>query len=364
VNVVQPAVDLASVPTAPTSLSTDSAFWTRVGVPNASHTQISAFQSPRAGAGGLTVTITNSNPAVAQLVTTALTGQQVTVPIALGQVNSPTTVAAGGVAFHALAAGVTTVSAAIPGFITTTSGSVGVTVNTPTISLLGFSLASTTVGAGLQETGFTARLAATQHGGVTVHIASSNDAVAVVSPNDTTAGSAAFDMFVPNGSTDVSFVIQGVGGAPVPATVTITASAAGFTNASATATIVQPALQLTGLGATIAAGGADDPFQVQIGIPNVNQTSLVVFQGVRAGGAPLTVTVTHTNTAAAQLRTTASTAQTVTVPIAVRQSTSPNGVAAGGVALDPLASGQTTVSASIPGFIVTNAGSQGVTITP
>ena len=88
------------------------------------------------------------------------------------------------------------------------------------------------------------------------------------------------------------------------------------------------------------------------------------FQVVRRGGAPLTVTVTHTNPAAAQLRTTALTGQTVTILIGVGQSSWPATVAAGGVAFDPVAPGQTIVTASIPGFIVTTAGSVTVTITP
>ena len=50
-----------------------------------------------------------------------------------------------------------------------------------------------------------------------------------------------------------------------------------------------------------------------------------------------------------------------TVAIAEGQSTSPG--AAGGIEFDPLNVGTTTVSASIPGFIVTTAGTQLVTVT-
>jgi len=358
--VVQAALDISSLSTTATSLSADDPFWIRVGLPNAARTALNALQPPRAGA-PLTVTITNSNPAVAQLVTTALTGQQVTVTLPAGQLNSATTVAQGGVALHALGSGSSTVSATIPGFLSTTAAAPTVTVDAPTISLSSF---PTTIGAGLQVENFSANLAAAQHGGVTVHIASSNPAVALVSANDTTAGSASIDVFVANGFSTASFVVQGVENAPVPATVTITASAAGFTNVSGTATVVQPALRIVGLTASTAAAAADDPFQVQIGVPNVNRTDLVAVQVIRAGGTPLTVTVANSNAAVAQLRTSTGTAQTATVTIAVRQSSSPTSVVTGGVALDPLTPGQTTVSASIPGFVVTNAGSVAVTISP
>jgi hypothetical protein len=186
----------------------------------------------------------------------------------------------------------------------------------------------------------------------------------LVAPNTTAAGAASLDVALANGSTDVTFVIQGVEGAPVPSTVIITASAAGFTNGTGSVTVVQPALQIAGLPASTTPAAADGPFQVQIGIPNGAQAFLNSFQVVRRGAAPLTVTVTHTSPGAAQLRTAALTGQTVTLVIGIGQSSSPSTVASGGVAFDPLATGQTIVSASIPGFVVTTAGSIAVTITP
>src|SRR6185503_14180833 len=128
VTVVQAALDISSLPTTATSLSADDPFWIRVGLPNAARTALNVLQPPRVGA-PLTVTITNSNAAVAQLVTTALTGQQVAVTLPAGQLNSATTVAQGGVALHAGSPGSTTVSATIPGFIATTDASVAVTIS-------------------------------------------------------------------------------------------------------------------------------------------------------------------------------------------------------------------------------------------
>src|SRR5207237_498875 len=136
------------------------------------------------------------------------------------------------------------------------------------------------------------RLGATQHGGVTMHIESSSPAVALVSPNATTAGTGSIDVAVPNGSTDVSFVVQGIENASVPATVTITASASGFTSGTNTATVVQPALQIISLSTSLASTAADDPFQIQIGVANAAQTAVAFTQPLRTGGTPLTVTVT------------------------------------------------------------------------
>jgi hypothetical protein len=61
-------------------------------------------------------------------VTTSTIAQSVTVEIAEGVYDSPSTVAAGGVAFDPLGSGTTTVSATIAGFIATAAASVEVTV--------------------------------------------------------------------------------------------------------------------------------------------------------------------------------------------------------------------------------------------
>jgi hypothetical protein len=79
--------------------------------------------------GGSTLTtVTNSNTTVAQLTTAAGAVQSRTVQIVLGQFSSPSTVAAGGIAFDPLTAGSTTVSATIPNFVATTAATVTVTV--------------------------------------------------------------------------------------------------------------------------------------------------------------------------------------------------------------------------------------------
>lgn len=76
----------------------------------------------------MTATVVNSDAGVGQLTTNATTGQSVSVVIAEGSYDSPSSVAAGGVAFDALASGTTTVSADISGFIATAAASVEVTV--------------------------------------------------------------------------------------------------------------------------------------------------------------------------------------------------------------------------------------------
>jgi len=129
--VVQPALQITSLPSQTTTLTPNIPFTIQVGAPQSGNASLSGYQSVRAGGALKTVTLTSSDATVGQLVTTATTGQSVTVDIAVGQSGPPNTVTTGGVAFDPLAAGATTVEATIPGFITTTGGSKTVTVSPP-----------------------------------------------------------------------------------------------------------------------------------------------------------------------------------------------------------------------------------------
>ena len=346
---VQPAIRLESVVTSTTSLSPDQAFWVRVGLPLAGNSNLSVVQNVRVGSGSLTATVTNSNAAVARLTTLAGSAQSRTVTVPEGASASPTSVASGGVAFDPIGAGTTTVAASIPGFIATAATSVNVTVSGPGIQLLSL---PTTVGAGLQD-GYTARLGATQHGGVTMRIESANPAAVRVAPNATTPGTAFIDVFIPNTQTDASYTIQGIESAPIPSSATITVTATGFTTATGTVDVVQPAIRLESVVTSTTSLSPDQAFWVRVGLPFAGNSNLSVIQNVRVGSGSLTATVTNSNAAVAQLTTLTGSGQSRTVTIPENSSVSPTSVASGGVAFDPIGGRITTVSASIPGFIAT-----------
>ena len=96
---------------------------------DATGTAIAAEQVIRVGGVALTATVVNSNATVAQLVTSAVTGQSVTAVIGVGQTRTPNGVASGGLAFDPLASGTTVVSATIPGVTLTAGASATVVVN-------------------------------------------------------------------------------------------------------------------------------------------------------------------------------------------------------------------------------------------
>jgi hypothetical protein len=128
VNVVQPAVRINGLAASTTISAADDPFVVQVGIPVSGNTNV-RVQRVRFGGSALTAIIQSSVPAVGELVTTAFSGAAVDVQIQPGQYSSPSTVAAGGVAFTPLGAGITAVNTSVPGFITTTNGSVEVVVS-------------------------------------------------------------------------------------------------------------------------------------------------------------------------------------------------------------------------------------------
>ena len=261
--------------------------------------------------------------------------------IVAGDTGSPTTVAAGGVAFDPIGGGTTSVSASATGVRAAVP--VTVTVSSPGMTLLSV---PALVGAGLMAGGGTARLGATAHGGVTVRITSSNPELLLVSRTPTTAAGAFVDVPVANGSTDASYWVHGVEEAR--GTVTLTATAPGFTQTQATTTVAETGLQLQNVPGSTTTLSPDSAFSVNIGVLNASG-AIAQFQAVRTGAAPLSVTISHTNPAVAQLVSTSGAGQTRTVTIVAGDTNSPTTVAAGGVAFDPIGGGTTTVSASATG---------------
>ena len=194
--------------------------------------------------------------------------------------------------------------------------------------------------------GGTARLGESNHGGVTVRITSSNPELLLVSRTPTTAAAAFVDVPVANGSTDASYWVHGVEAAR--GTVTLTATAPGFTQTQATTTVAETGLQLRNVTTSTTTLSPDSAFWVSIGVLNASG-AVAQFQALRTGAAALSVTVSHTNTAVAQLVTTGGAGQTRTVTIVPGEFDSPTSVAAGGVAFDPIGGGTTTVNASATG---------------
>lgn len=358
--VVPGAVDLQGVPASTTPFTPSSAMYARLGYAQAGNTALAVVQNLRAGGPGAPVaTFTTPANGFGELRKTgSAPGTSQTVSFLAGVYYTPTDSSSGGVVFHPLANGSTTVSVTVPGFTATTAATRAVTVVAPTISV-----GSLTVGSGLQDnTSFT--LSAPNHGGVTVTLTGSDPAI-LLSPNATTAGQTSITIAVPNGTQTVGFYVQGVEGRTSGLTGSITASAPGFTDGSVSTSVVQAALDLQGVPTTMAVGAPDANVYVRVGTTSGANTSLNTVQTVRAGipGGGLTVTFNSSNVGAASLLTSSQPAgQSQTVQILAGQSNTPTSVGTGGVGLRRVAAGTSSISGSIPAFITTTNGTDVVTV--
>ena len=258
----------------------------------------------------------------------------------------------------------TTVTATGPaGF---TSDSIAVTVNQAPALIVPALLGA--VGGGLQLGGFSVTLTAAQQSVVRVHVESSDASRVLVASSPSAPGAGAIDIDIPAGMTAASFYVQGVdwtSGTSSAGSADLTFSAAGFTSDIASVNYVQPALEIDSLPTTTPAAAPNHDFRVRVGIAAAGGASLTAFQPRRPGGQPLSVTVTNSNAAVAQIDKIGGAAdlQVQVADIAVGASATPFN-ASGGLEFDPRGAGTTVVSAAIPGFMTTTAGARTVTVTP
>ena len=360
---VRPVLEIVSLPSATTPLSASSDFVIRIGVPTATNT-MQAAQVRRSGAPALVVTATNSNAGVAEIDQDGgINGaQSQTSSILAGQSMTPS--GAGGFEFDPFGTGTTIVRASIPNFLSLPAATVSVTVATPTMTLPLLE----PIGGGLMYGAYTGTLGGSQHGGVLVHLVSSDPSRVLLAATNTSPGSAAIDIAVANGVTGFSFYVVGtdwVDGVSSAATVTVTATASGFSSAGAAITYVRPTLDIGNLPTSLSAASSNRDFTVRVGIPNAGNTGLRLFQWRRPGGSDLVVTVTNSNAGVAELdqNNGLNGAQTQTATIVAGQSSTAFN-AAGGLEFDPLGVGSTVLTATIPNFATLPATGFTVNVTP
>ncbi|MFN8647814.1 MAG: hypothetical protein U0104_13680 [Gemmatimonadales bacterium] len=370
VRTATPGIEVQGLPSQLTPFDVDANFYAQVGVLNAGNSSLARAQNRRGGAAGvLTATFTSSTPAIGTVLDSltaagggGATGAARIAPnVYFTPTNGPAT---GGMAFRPLLVGATSISVSMPGFTTATiAGTRTVNVLQPGITV---TTNYPTVGSGLQESGGVF-LGASQHGGVTVTLTSSDSTILKLAPNATTPGSASIQVPLANGQTSFSYYVQGMEGISSATTVTVTAVASGFTNGTTGITVDQPAVEVQGLGGSYTGGGADVNFYAQVGVANTQNSNLARAQVVRAGApAALTASFTSSLPAAGTLVDSTGVGTPRTAQISAGGTvyyTPTGGPAQGGVAFRPLAAGNTTVSVSIPGFLtMTTAGNRVVTV--
>ncbi|HEB90923.1 MAG TPA: hypothetical protein ENI85_15220 [Deltaproteobacteria bacterium] len=310
------------------SAGTSDGFTVFTGVSDASGTGISSFQGASAAALPQTLTLRTDDATVGDVSLGGGTGSAVTLDLAAGDFQ---TVAS----FNALATGVVAVSAELSDSGLLASRSQSVTVDAPDLGAF-----SRTIGAGLQYTS-QATLAIRNHGGVTVRVESADPGLALVSADQLTPGSAAIDVFVPDGSDRFEYTVQGV--ADSVGTTTVTLSAPGFDSGTGTVTVGQPGILLTGLGTDHTIGGTD-AFTLLTGLVNSAGTALSSFQRVSAAN-DLELTLEVVDPAVGELDFDGQTGAVVTRTLVAPEFQFT-------AVFRALGEGTTSVRASIPGFLL------------
>jgi hypothetical protein len=341
IQVVEPAVTVEALE-AIQSVGTDSDFTVRLGIPDAAGATLSGIQAASAAnIPPLVVTLSSSDGVVGHVSAAGDNDATVALETTVGSSEASAT-------FVPIARGATTVSASIPGFMTTDAGFQAILVDPPSLSPF-----SRTIGAGLQYSN-NADLEIADHGGVTVLIESDDPWVALISVDAATPGSEFIEVFVPDGSTTADYTVQGAAGAA--GEVTVTASAPGFLNGTGTITVVQPGVMIFGLADTRSVG-SNDTFTVLVGIPNAGGTGLSGYQGMSAANDPVKVlTLESSQGAVGELTFGGPISDTVQLDMTA-------GMFQPGATFVPLTTGLTTVTASIPGFLSTTSAVLDVTIT-
>src|SRR5579863_6768149 len=151
----------------------------------------------------------------------------------------------------------------------------------------------------------------------------------------------------PSRPSSYAFYVQGVaGGGTGGVTVTASTTDTAFITGSATVNVAEPQLVFyTGLPTTESASSADAPFEVATLVPGYT------YEDVAAGGS-LVVTLSSSNTAAADLTTSSQTRTSpVTVTLTSGTDISPSTVAGGGVALHAAGVGSTSITAAASGML-------------
>ena len=363
-DVVQPVADLISIQTSHATISTatiaDDPIYARIGVPSSGGTGIGNIQpvSPHLP-GGIDLTFASTDTSIAELATSGSSGMSIPLHLDPGESQTPTTVAAGGVALRYPVPpvdGTTTVSVSGPGFDNTFNPAdedVTVSVTQATLTVSNPFNGADRVGASLQQQ-LRVTLSGSSHGGVTVRVTSDDPSVATVAPDASTAGTAFIDVPVANGTTFFNFYVQGVAGQA--GSVTLTANEGLHTDGTLDLEVTAPVLDLLSLGtsyATVSTGSlADDQFNARTGAPNAAGSAIIEQPVSAAVGAGMDITFASSDTAIAEIATSAASGSSAVVNVPAGSSRTPATLATGGVATrfpTPPADGTTTVSATAVG---------------
>ena len=345
---VPPVLAINHLQTELSMFSANDPFTVRTGVSNTQGNGIVA-QAVSLASGDLNISLESSASAYGQLETLMATNATLNIVISAGSSRSSETVADGGVAFDPVNAGTTSISARAEGFdqdFTLAHQQVTVLSNS-TLSLREAFSSFGQLGAGLQLI-YRVFLGASEHGGTTVRIMTSDAHLAVVSADETTRGNTFVDLFIANGDTTADFVLQSIDSTRT-GTLQLTATATAFTDAEMTVPLVPAVLEVAGLQSSITTSADNDLFVIRTGIPNYRGTA-VFAQSVSMAHGDLTITLSSSDANVGQFVSELEAGEIIQTTVPAGQTQTAHTLPLGGIAFDPLTTGETMITARSPGF--------------
>ena len=336
-----------------TTLSGDGSGAAFVGIISgvAGNRSVTPEQVIRFGGVARTITLTSSDPAVMLPVVGGVAQQRITAVIATGQSRVS-------VGVRPVAPGVATLAPSGAGLVQAESPSLpqSVTVTVPTLSL---STSSRAIGGGLAQAMTLFLQTPVPTGGRQLELTVSDPSRLLVALDASSAGQSSLTIDLGAGNSARSFVVMALEGAT--GTASVTARIADYRDTTFTFDLVQPGVTLDGPPPTRTVAQGDIAFQATVGVPS---GAGVLAQPVRAGApAALTVTLVSSAPSVGTLVVGGEVGATRTVSIAVGQSASSAAVAER-PSFRPLSAGNTTVTATIPGFAQQGNAIRTVTVSP
>lgn len=313
---------------------------------------ITPAQAIRFGGVARSITMTSSNASVALPVVGGVAQQGLSVTVLPGSSSATVGVRPMGAGVATLApSGAGLVAADAPGYPTT------ITVTVPNMTL---SFTTRSQGAGLSQEGILFLGASVPTGGSrTLTLASNDPTRLLLAPNPTTTGASQISVDLASGTSYAYFTVMGLEG--MTGNATVTASIAGYRDSTFTFTLVQPAVTLDGPAATRNVSQGDVSFQAQVGVPSGQS---VQAQSVRFG-APSALTVSLLSSAPTigtlVINGVVNASQTITIPIGASLTSN---VVTERATFRPLAPGNVTITAQIPGFVQQGNAIRTVTVSP
>jgi uncharacterized repeat protein (TIGR01451 family) len=262
-----------------TTLSSNTSVSIALGQLNPATLAFTAFQQLRAGIGPVSVPVTATDQ----------TGGP-----GVGAITSPVTFSSGdtfkNTPFAPAAAGTSLLQIATPAGFNTSSNFTSITA---TVTAPGLFVNGPTIGKDLQQAASVSLGAAAPMGGLPVTLTSADPIKVLLSASQTVAGNGSITLNVAQGSFFGNFYVQALDST---GTVTFTATAPGFQNASTTVTLAPSGFLVSPSGAlTTTTFSANTSIQVLATRLTPGSLTASTFQEVRAGAGPLNVAVTATD---------------------------------------------------------------------